>query len=114
MSGLYTPPKFNMEPEKKSLEKEIPFGNHHFSGSMLNFGGVTRKSKVHLDLLLDAWTKYRKSSPKWWEKMMVIYQCQGIPIRKKCHTKKQQKFKFTQPLRIQTFSKSGIKGSLDS
>ena len=35
-----TPQKFNMEPEKKSLEKEIPFGNHHFSGSMLNFGGV--------------------------------------------------------------------------
>ena len=26
----FTPPKFNMEPEKKSLEKEIPFGNHHF------------------------------------------------------------------------------------
>ena len=25
----YTPLKFNMEPEKKSLEKEIPFGNHH-------------------------------------------------------------------------------------
>jgi len=35
-----TPQKFNMEPEKKSLEKEIPVGNHHFSGSMLNFGGV--------------------------------------------------------------------------
>ena len=25
-----TPLKFNMEPEKKSLEKEIPFGNHRF------------------------------------------------------------------------------------
>ena len=25
-----TPLKFNMEPEKKSLEKVIPFGNHHF------------------------------------------------------------------------------------
>ena len=25
----YTP-KFYMEPEKNSLEKEIPFGNHHF------------------------------------------------------------------------------------
>ena len=24
-----TPLKFNMEPENKSLEKEIPFGNHH-------------------------------------------------------------------------------------
>ena len=36
-----TPQKFNMEPEQKSLEKEIPFANHHFSGSMLNFGGVT-------------------------------------------------------------------------
>ena len=39
-SNKLTPQKFNMEPEKKSLEKEIPFGNHHFSGSMLNFGGV--------------------------------------------------------------------------
>ena len=31
----YTPPKFNMEPEKKikkSLEKEVPLGNHHFQG----------------------------------------------------------------------------------
>jgi len=28
-SGI-TPLKFNMEPEKKSLEKVIPFGNHHF------------------------------------------------------------------------------------
>ena len=30
--GLFdcTPLKFNMEPEKNSLEKEIPFGNHHF------------------------------------------------------------------------------------
>ena len=27
---LDTPPKFNMEPEKKSPENEIPFGNHHF------------------------------------------------------------------------------------
>ena len=27
--GKYTPRKFNMEPEKESLEKEIPFGNHH-------------------------------------------------------------------------------------
>ena len=25
-----TPLKFNMEPENKLLEKEIPFGNHHF------------------------------------------------------------------------------------
>ena len=28
--GFDTPLKFNMEPEKKSLEKVIPFGNHHF------------------------------------------------------------------------------------
>ena len=27
---ISTPLKFKMEPEKKSLEKEIPFGNHHF------------------------------------------------------------------------------------
>ena len=28
--GVGTPWKINMEPEKKSLEWEIPFGNHHF------------------------------------------------------------------------------------
>ena len=27
---LVTPLKFNMEPESQPLEKEIPFGNHHF------------------------------------------------------------------------------------
>ena len=35
-----TPPKTNIEPENGPLEEEIPFGNHHFSGSMFNFGGV--------------------------------------------------------------------------
>ena len=25
-----TPLKFNMEPENQAMEKEIPFGNHHF------------------------------------------------------------------------------------
>ena len=30
VSGNDTPPKFNMEPENKSLEKESPFGNHDF------------------------------------------------------------------------------------
>ena len=40
MHGIYTPPKFNMEPENQPMEKEIPFGNPSFSGSMLNFGGV--------------------------------------------------------------------------
>ena len=40
-----TPLKFNMEPEKKSLEKVIPFGNPSFSGSMLNFGGVPVRSE---------------------------------------------------------------------
>ena len=32
-----TPPKFSMEPEKKSL---APLGNHHCQVPMLNFGGV--------------------------------------------------------------------------
>ena len=27
---IYTPPKTNMEPENRPLEKEIPIGNHHF------------------------------------------------------------------------------------
>ena len=30
---IFTPLKFNMEPQKKCLEKEIPFGNHHFQVS---------------------------------------------------------------------------------
>ena len=30
LGTLDTPPKFNMEPEKKCLEKEVPLGNHHF------------------------------------------------------------------------------------
>ena len=37
---MYTPLKFNMEPEHGPLEKEIPFWKTSFSGSMLNFGGV--------------------------------------------------------------------------
>ena len=28
-----TPLKFNMEPENQPMEKEIPFGNHHFQVS---------------------------------------------------------------------------------
>jgi len=35
-----TPLKINMEPEKKSLEREVPLGNPSFSGSMLIFRGV--------------------------------------------------------------------------
>ena len=27
---LLVHPRINMEPEKKSLEKEVPLGNHHF------------------------------------------------------------------------------------
>ena len=27
---IYTPLKLNMEPENRSLEKDIPIGNHHF------------------------------------------------------------------------------------
>ena len=34
-----TPLKFNMEPKKKSLEKEIPFGNHHFQVPAVKFRG---------------------------------------------------------------------------
>ena len=30
LGTLDTPLKFNMEPEKKSLEKEVPLGNHNF------------------------------------------------------------------------------------
>ena len=30
LSLRVTPQKFKMEPEKKFVEKEIPFGNHHF------------------------------------------------------------------------------------
>ena len=36
-----TPPKFNMEPEKKSLEKEAPLGNHHDFRFHVKFRGST-------------------------------------------------------------------------
>ena len=29
---LVTPPKFNIAPENRPLEKDIPIGNHHFQG----------------------------------------------------------------------------------
>ena len=32
-----TPLKFNMEPENQPLEKEIPFGNHHFPPFFFEF-----------------------------------------------------------------------------
>lgn len=38
MKPLPTPLERN--PENQPLEKQIPFGNQHFSGSLLNFGGV--------------------------------------------------------------------------
>ena len=39
--------KFNFEPEKKSLEKVIPFWKPSFSGSMLDFGGVDERWWKH-------------------------------------------------------------------
>ena len=39
----YTPPKFNMEPKKKSPDKKIPFGNHHFQVPPYKISGVLRK-----------------------------------------------------------------------
>ena len=44
-----TPLKFNMEPEKKSLEKEIPFGNHHFQVPAVKFQGSRVPHFVVLD-----------------------------------------------------------------
>ena len=37
-----TPPKFNMEPENGWFPKGISFSRDFFSGSMLNFSGVTQ------------------------------------------------------------------------
>ena len=37
-----TPPKFNIAPEKWSLEDYFPIGEGNFSGAMLHFGGVTK------------------------------------------------------------------------
>ena len=53
-----------MEPENGPLEKEIPIGNHHFQGSMLIFGGV---SKISLKFLVNKgvydflWTVWQQS-----------------------------------------------------
>ena len=30
LNDVFTPLKFNMEPENQPLQKEIPIGNHHF------------------------------------------------------------------------------------
>jgi len=40
--------KTNIEPENRPLEKEIPIGNHPFSGAMLVSGSVQSKSKTFL------------------------------------------------------------------
>ena len=37
--SFYTPLKLNMEPEKTSPEKDIPFGNHHFQVPAVKFRG---------------------------------------------------------------------------
>ena len=44
-SPRFTLPETNSEftPENNHLEKEIPVGNHHVLGAMLNFGGVTAR-----------------------------------------------------------------------
>ena len=36
-------PETNIAPENRPLEKEIPIGNHHFSGAMLVSGRVWPK-----------------------------------------------------------------------
>ena len=43
----FIPLKFNMEPENLP-EKELPFGKPSFSGSMLNFGGVSLLPQILL------------------------------------------------------------------
>ena len=48
-SKFSTPQKFNMESEKKSLEKENSSWKPSFSGSMLNFGGVAQNSNIVLE-----------------------------------------------------------------
>ena len=44
----YTPPKFTIEPEKWWFPKGISFSRDFFSGSMLNFWGVSQKHGYHL------------------------------------------------------------------
>ena len=39
VNSRYTLEVKHGSPENQPLEKETPIGNHHFSGSMLNFGG---------------------------------------------------------------------------
>ena len=41
INDRYTPLKLNMEPENQPLEKEIPFGNHHFQIPCLTLGAYT-------------------------------------------------------------------------
>ena len=40
-SNEFTLPKANIAPENKSMEKEIPIGNHHYLEDILDMGSVT-------------------------------------------------------------------------
>ena len=47
--GPQTPPKFNMEPEKKcleKLEKQVPLGNHHFQVNHVKLRGLIHVGTV--------------------------------------------------------------------
>ena len=56
INDRYTPLKLNMEPENQPLEKEIPFGNHHFQIPCLTLGAYT-------DI---PWTSLMKRKPCGW------------------------------------------------
>ena len=83
------PPKFNIELENKSLEKESPFGI--FSGSMLNFEGYTFNKRCfnHLEIrrhiLRRNPSKYHQAVPKLyplvtWQICMYMCTYNGINI----------------------------------
>ena len=71
----HTPPKFNMEPENKSLEKEIAIWKPLFSGSMLNFGGVTKR---------------RRKKRRFLFHLIVPASC-GDSNPRKCHSSKRRR-----------------------
>ena len=52
-ANLSTPPKFNMEAKNQTLEKEIPFGNHHFQVPCLSLGVYIKPS---MQLQDNQWT----------------------------------------------------------
>ena len=75
--------KFNIAPENKPSQKESNSSNHHFSGAMLNFGGVYIYTEIflkvgcpshhHLSVLDEYLVRWTSNFSFFWENWPAIY-----------------------------------------